>query len=202
MPDDEWVGALWDVHHPYRMGEPVADTDALIGSRVRHVHVKDAVRAGDGWSFLRLGEGELPVQPMLRALAARGYDGYVSVDWEKMWHPEIEDPETVLPQYAETLRRYLALSGSRWLTNVGRPWNDQCSEVAIDAPGTVVWSRSPDSGASRSPADGPWVVPTNSPGSQDDIAVKQADDALDGRGVLDPRNSEERAIRVVAGESR
>jgi sugar phosphate isomerase/epimerase len=108
VPDDDWVGALWDVHHPYRMGESVTDTDALIGARVRHVHVKDAVRAGDGWSFLRLGEGELPVQPMLAALAARGYDGYVSVDWEKMWHPEIEGPETVLPQYAETLRRYLS----------------------------------------------------------------------------------------------
>jgi sugar phosphate isomerase/epimerase len=107
VPDDGWVGALWDVHHPYRMGESVETTDALIGARVRHVHVKDALRAGDAWSFVRLGEGELPVQPMLTALAARGYDGYVAVDWEKLWHPEIEDPETVLPHYAETLRRYL-----------------------------------------------------------------------------------------------
>ncbi|WP_161606246.1 sugar phosphate isomerase/epimerase family protein [Microlunatus speluncae] len=107
VPDDGWVNALWDVHHPYRMGEAVADTDALVGDRVRHVHVKDAVRAGDGWSFVRLGEGELPVESMIKLLAARGYDGYVSVDWEKMWHPEIEDPETVLPQYAEVLRTYL-----------------------------------------------------------------------------------------------
>lgn len=96
--------ALWDVHHPYRMGEAVSDTDSYIGHRVRHMHVKDAVRAGEGWRFVLLGEGELPVQAAIQAMARRGYDGTVAVDWEKMWHPKIADPEEALPQYAAQLR--------------------------------------------------------------------------------------------------
>ncbi len=96
--------ALWDVHHPYRMGERVAETDGAIGARVRHVHVKDAVRAGEGWNFVLLGEGELPVQEMITALAQRQYEGAIAVDWEKMWHPEIAGAEVALPAYATQLR--------------------------------------------------------------------------------------------------
>lgn len=106
--DTPAFAALWDVHHPYRMGETVAETAALIGDRVVHAHVKDAVRAGDGWRCVPLGAGELPVQAMIGALAARGFDGYLSVDAEKMWHAEVDDPEVALPQYATLLREYIA----------------------------------------------------------------------------------------------
>lgn len=104
--DDDYFGALWDVHHPYRVGESVSETDNLIGSRVRHAHVKDAVRDGDGWRFTLLGEGELPVAAMIERLRAWGFDGCVSVDWEKMWHPEIAGPAVALPQFATTLRSF------------------------------------------------------------------------------------------------
>jgi sugar phosphate isomerase/epimerase len=101
--------ALWDIHHPVRMGEAVEETDRLIGQRTRHVHVKDAVRAGDGWRFVLLGQGELPVLPAIRLLAQRGFDGAIAVDWEKMWHPEIDGPEIALPHFAAKLRAYLGL---------------------------------------------------------------------------------------------
>jgi sugar phosphate isomerase/epimerase len=105
--------ALWDVHHPYRMGESPEAVDAALGARVAHVHVKDCVRAAPGedrWSFVLLGEGELAphVRQAIALLARRGFDGYVSVDWEKQWHPEIADPEVALPHFAERLRQYVA----------------------------------------------------------------------------------------------
>jgi sugar phosphate isomerase/epimerase len=105
--------ALWDVHHPYRMGESPAQVDAALGARVGHMHVKDCVRAAPGadkWDFVLLGEGELAsqVQQAIAFMARRGFDGYVSVDWEKQWHPEIADPEVALPHFARTLRQYLA----------------------------------------------------------------------------------------------
>ena len=34
--------AVWDVHHPFRMGESIEDTWRLIGARTAHVHIKDA----------------------------------------------------------------------------------------------------------------------------------------------------------------
>ncbi|MGH2530685.1 MAG: sugar phosphate isomerase/epimerase family protein [Thermomicrobiales bacterium] len=98
------VAALWDVHHPHRFGESVEETDRLIGQWVAHAHVKDAVRVDDGWRFVLLGEGELPVREMLSCLARRDFDGCVAVDWELMWHPEIAEPEEALPHFAAALR--------------------------------------------------------------------------------------------------
>jgi sugar phosphate isomerase/epimerase len=102
------VGALWDVHHPYRMGETAAQTMALLGSRLRHVHIKDARRAGDGWDLVLLGEGEVPVAEALAAIRAGGYDGWYCVEWEKKWHPSIPAPELAFPQHAAALRPMLA----------------------------------------------------------------------------------------------
>ncbi len=105
------AGALWDTLHPYRMGETAEQTLALIGERLLHVHVKDGHRPADGgpnWDLTLLGEGDVPMQDILAKLRAAGYDGWLSVEWEKKWHPEIPEPEVALPQHAELLRTYLA----------------------------------------------------------------------------------------------
>jgi sugar phosphate isomerase/epimerase len=106
--------ALWDVHHPYRMGESPEQVDAALGPRVAHVHVKDCLRAAPGedkWDYVLLGEGELAphVQQAINLLAKRRFDGYVSVDWEKQWHPEIAEPEVALPHFARVLRAYTSM---------------------------------------------------------------------------------------------
>lgn len=104
------VGALWDSHHPYRMGERAADVAALLGDRIVHVHVKDARRipgADGGWQLVPMGDGEVPVRAQLEAVVAAGYAGYVSVEWEKKWHPELADPSIALPAHAAWLRATL-----------------------------------------------------------------------------------------------
>ncbi len=108
--------ALWDVHHPHRMGETPEQVDAAIGARVRHVHVKDGRRTGqppsDHWDFVLLGDGELApdVKEALGLLARRDFHGYVAVDWEKMWYPEIAGPEIALPHFAHVLRDYVRVA--------------------------------------------------------------------------------------------
>lgn len=103
-------GALWDTHHPYRMGESPDQVIDLLGDRILHFHVKDARRndaARTGWDLVLLGEGEVPVRDSLAALQRRGYSGWVAVEWEKKWHPTIAEPEVALPQHAELLRAWL-----------------------------------------------------------------------------------------------
>jgi len=99
--------AIWDVHHPYRLGESPVDVVRALGTRIHLVHVKDARRSGDDWELVPLGEGEVPVREGLAALAAAGYDGWLTVEWEKRWHPELAEPELALPREAETLRRWV-----------------------------------------------------------------------------------------------
>ena len=103
--------ALWDVHHPYRLGESPDDVVRALGTRIRLVHVKDARRSDDGWELVPLGEGDVPVRESLAALEASGYDGWVTLEWEKRWHPELAEPEVALPRDGATLRRWLKEDG-------------------------------------------------------------------------------------------
>ncbi len=106
---DPIVGALWDFLHPYRMGETAQETAQQLGGRLLHVHVKDGQRPEEQqteWKLTLLGEGDVPMQEMLAALRANDYPGWVSVEWEKKWHPELVGPEIALPQHAAKLREY------------------------------------------------------------------------------------------------
>ena len=49
----------------------------------------------------------------VRVLAAGGYQGYYGFEWEKRWHPEIEEPEVAFPHYAKIMRQYLAEANGR-----------------------------------------------------------------------------------------
>jgi sugar phosphate isomerase/epimerase len=102
--------AVWDVHHPYRVGESPQDVVQALGTRIRLVHVKDARRSGDGWELVALGDGEVPVRESLGVLREVGYEGWLTVEWEKRWHPELAEPELALPRDAATLRRWLGSS--------------------------------------------------------------------------------------------
>jgi sugar phosphate isomerase/epimerase len=105
------AGALWDTLHPYRVGEQPAETATCLGDRCLHIHVKDGRRSGEKWDLTLLGEGEVPIPTILSILHTQGYDGWLSVEWEKKWHPEIAEPEIAIPQHADLLRSYLANIG-------------------------------------------------------------------------------------------
>ena len=108
MTDPEWTGAVWDSHHPHRVGETPAEVYANLGRRILLAQVKDARREpDDGWRLVLLGEGEVPVRQMLELLAAGGYRHWISVEWEKRWHPEIEEPEVALPQHLAVLAKWM-----------------------------------------------------------------------------------------------
>ena len=107
--ESPWIGAIWDVHHPFRMGESIEDTWRLIGPRVKHVHMKDARLRDDGsWQLVLMGEGEVPCREILELLVREGYEGHVCAEWEKKWHPEIEEPEIALPQHAQVLKQWMS----------------------------------------------------------------------------------------------
>ena len=110
MADPDWVGAVWDSHHPHRVGETPADVYANLGRRILLAQVKDARRrAGGDWELVLLGEGEVPVIQMLGLLTAGGYQGWISVEWEKRWHPEIAEPQIALPQHLRVLAEWMEM---------------------------------------------------------------------------------------------
>ncbi|HET9058704.1 MAG TPA: sugar phosphate isomerase/epimerase family protein [Acidimicrobiales bacterium] len=102
------AGAVYDSHHPYRMGESPGEVLSVLGRHVWHVQAKDARRlpGDDQWQLVPLGEGEVPVEEMVRLLPEAGYDGWLSLEFEKKWHPELAPPEVALAPQARLLREW------------------------------------------------------------------------------------------------
>jgi sugar phosphate isomerase/epimerase len=122
------VGLVWDTHHPWRFhGEELAETWTRLRPWVRHTHWKDSVtthpkvqtaaqtaaaaQAAQLMSghqhadYVLFLEGEFPAQQCLQLLQQSGYEGWHSLEWELMWHPELAPPEVALPLFPRKLRR-------------------------------------------------------------------------------------------------
>ena len=88
------VGALWDIHHPFRFkGEPPKATFDNLKGYIRHVHLKDSrVLPGSSIRYCIMGEGDVPVKECVEVLQSNGYEGYYSLEWTKRWNLELEAP--------------------------------------------------------------------------------------------------------------
>lgn len=99
------LGVLWDTLHTHRHGETAAHTWAQLGPRIKLVHLKDSAKSSaEGFDLVLTGTGTAPIPSFLEVLKTAGYNGYVDFEWEKAWHPEIEEPEVAIPHFA----RYMA----------------------------------------------------------------------------------------------
>ncbi len=99
MADHEFVGVVWDVAHPWTEGEAIAETAEMLGDKVVHFHIKD--HTADHEQAL-LGEGIIPLDEAFAELTKMNYGGFVSLEWEKMWHPEIRTPRSPSPRPSST----------------------------------------------------------------------------------------------------
>ncbi len=127
------VGVLWDTHHPWRFhNETIADSWAALKKWTRHTHWKDSVTrppqveaispeaaaqiaeaaklahatntGHQHADYALFGGGEFPARECLQRLLADGYSGWFSLEWEKMWHPQIEVPEVAVRLFSQKFR--------------------------------------------------------------------------------------------------
>jgi sugar phosphate isomerase/epimerase len=102
------VALVWDAHHTFSAGkEQPAVTYAALKPWVRHTHLKDSRPDGNDVRYVLTGSGTVPVREQVRLLKESGYKGYYGFEWEKGWHPEIEEPEVAFPHFVKTIREYL-----------------------------------------------------------------------------------------------
>ena len=117
LADSPNVALLWDAHHTYVGGEQPEATVAQLGKWIRHTHLKDSVPEGKDRKYVLTGRGEVPVKRQIEALARIGYKGFYSFEWEKRWHPEIEEPEVAFADYAKVASGYLRDAGVKPLAS-------------------------------------------------------------------------------------
>ena len=102
------IGALWDVHHPYRYaGEAPGKTVENLGAYIKYVHIKDSVVENGKTCYRLMGEGDLPIDAIMFALRSINYDGYISLEWVKRWAADLDDAGVVFPHFVNFMSRYL-----------------------------------------------------------------------------------------------
>ena len=105
----DYLGALWDMHNTYfTAGEAPQKTIENLGAYVRHVHIKDAVASSGSTrhQYCLIGSGMLPAEDMMRALRSVNYDGFVSLEWDPHWLPDIDDPEIIFSHFVHVMSRF------------------------------------------------------------------------------------------------
>jgi sugar phosphate isomerase/epimerase len=104
--DSPYIGLLWDAHHTFVEGkEDPAFTVQKLGKYMRHTHLKDSVPTPDGRHYVLTGRGDVPVRKQVEVLEATGYTGCYTFEWEKVWHPDLEEPEIAIADFAEFMTK-------------------------------------------------------------------------------------------------
>ena len=100
----DYLGALWDVHHPYRdKGESADATIKNLGSYIHHVHLRDS---DDQGTYQLIGEGTMPISDVMRALSSVNYDGFISLEWKPEWLDDLKDREVIFPYFVNYMSRF------------------------------------------------------------------------------------------------
>jgi len=107
LPKLRGVWILYDPANVIFAGGKHEEVFPLIRDKLAHVHVKDYVLRDNNPLYCAPGQGVVPLTSIMDDLKSSGYNGYVSVEWEKMWHPELPDPDSVLPAYRVYLKRWI-----------------------------------------------------------------------------------------------
>lgn len=102
------VGLLWDAHHTFATSnEDPEQTVKQLGRWIRHTHLKDSVGTGEDRKYVLTGRGTVPIERQIKALQEIGYKGFYCFEWEKVWHPDLEDPEIAIADYAKVVGQCL-----------------------------------------------------------------------------------------------
>jgi sugar phosphate isomerase/epimerase len=107
--DNPQTGLIWDISNMWTITkEPPAQVYSRLKKWIRHTHIKDAKLTKDEVKYVFLGQGEVPIFEAIDLLRKNNYKGYYSFEWEKMWHPELAEPDLALADYPEAMKKHFA----------------------------------------------------------------------------------------------
>jgi sugar phosphate isomerase/epimerase len=98
----EGFGLLWDVHHTW-VNDPFTPAEIIqrCGGWIRHLHIKDSQTSDQGYRYVLPGTGDFPWLEVKLALKNAGLSPSCSLEWEKLWHPELPAIDQALTSAVE-----------------------------------------------------------------------------------------------------
>ncbi len=94
--------------------DPIAGVKTL-ANRLALVKLKDA-KAGHP---VAIGTGEVPLQPMVGELVRRGYRGWATVEFDRLWWPDAGQPEHAVTEGVASVYRWMGAAQGQRRTPVG-----------------------------------------------------------------------------------
>ena len=103
------VALIWDVANSVAAGDSIEESAREVRPYLAHVHLRDAraVNGKEHWLPVLAGRGVVSFATVVKVLCDLNYKGYISFEWEKYWHPEIEEPEVALPDFVKAMKAIL-----------------------------------------------------------------------------------------------
>lgn len=102
------TGLVWDITNMWSITrEAPQRVYPRLRDYIRHTHIKDARIVNGKPEYTLLGEGEVPVEAAIKELISDNYTGYYSFEWEKLWHPQLAEPEVALAHFPKAIIQML-----------------------------------------------------------------------------------------------
>ncbi len=103
--------------HPLGRTPPGSHCGRICGPSLGEYRALGALRGFEGLHHRLRGAPGIPVRPdwgrrnsfkdALQTLQAAGYDGWLTFEWEKLWHPNLADPSVAFPEFVVRIRSLL-----------------------------------------------------------------------------------------------
>jgi hypothetical protein len=77
------------------------------------------------------------VRRQVEVLAASGYSGCYTFEWEKVWHPDLEEPEIAIADFAQFMKQ-IGVTEPGWPSPVVQ---DRRAGAQIPGDTSAAWSR-------------------------------------------------------------
>lgn len=103
------IGVCWNAAYAASIGERPGTSVTCLNHRIRYAKLKDAV-VGEGSGFVQIGSGTVENERFVEILRGIGYDGWLCVEWDKLWLPGLSPAEEILPQAREILTQWMTVA--------------------------------------------------------------------------------------------
>jgi len=105
--NQDTIGLVWDISNMWSVTkESPTMVYGLIKKWIMHTHLKDLKSVNGKDQYTLFGDGEVPAFEAIDLLSKNSYPGFYSFEWEKMWHPEIAEPEIALADFPKKMKAH------------------------------------------------------------------------------------------------
>jgi sugar phosphate isomerase/epimerase len=102
--------ACWNPINGLSIGEHASLAIPRLGIRTSMVHIADANFSGQILQgYASLGKGTTDLPRTVELLQGIGFDGYLTVEWPRLWKSDLQEPEEFLPEAVAFLREQLSI---------------------------------------------------------------------------------------------